>query len=205
MKKEKGSALLTVILIIFVTVTIGTALSSLIVYNYRLRALDNKIARAEYQTEILVDKLQVDMKVAIKEMIEDAKKEASYKVRERQLVGEFKLLDGSDLEKRKAEAWAEEFWVYINDNYGDKFSKIYDKYKIVRKESVVEDSEDQEIYKRIVEKLVITTKYDNTPTVSFSLNFIFNVPRNSSTVNGDYDIDQWVGITNFTMQDRGYL
>ena len=55
MKNERGSALLTVILIFFVTATIGSAISSFIVMNFRLRAKDNEISRAEYQAESAMD------------------------------------------------------------------------------------------------------------------------------------------------------
>lgn len=51
MKREKGSALLTVIIIAFVTITIGSALASLVMCNYKLRAFDKAITRAEYDSE----------------------------------------------------------------------------------------------------------------------------------------------------------
>lgn len=55
MKREKGSALMTVILIVAVTATIGAAISSFILMNYRLRAYDNQIRRAEYKAEEVID------------------------------------------------------------------------------------------------------------------------------------------------------
>lgn len=56
MKKEKGSALLTVILIASVTATIGVAISSFILMNYRFRLYDTHIRRAEYAAEEIIDK-----------------------------------------------------------------------------------------------------------------------------------------------------
>ena len=50
-KKENGSALLTVILIAFVTATIGAAISSFIMMNYRLRMWDINLSKAEYEAE----------------------------------------------------------------------------------------------------------------------------------------------------------
>lgn len=52
-KKEKGSALLTVILIVFVTATIGSAISSFIMINYKLRVMDKNIGIAEYEVETI--------------------------------------------------------------------------------------------------------------------------------------------------------
>lgn len=67
MKKEKGSALLTVVLIVFVTATIGAAISSFIMMNYKLRTLDNWVTRAEYEAEKKIDNIyqQVQMTLGI--------------------------------------------------------------------------------------------------------------------------------------------
>jgi len=54
---KEGSALSTVILMIFVMTVIGSSVMNLVVYNYRLRQLDIKIRRAEYKNEIIMDKV----------------------------------------------------------------------------------------------------------------------------------------------------
>lgn len=55
MKGQKGSALLTVVLIIFIAIVIGTALAMMVVSNYRLRVKDVAIQRAEYDTVEIMD------------------------------------------------------------------------------------------------------------------------------------------------------
>lgn len=70
MKGQKGSALLTVIFIIAITTTIGAALSSMIMYNYRLRSYDMAIQRAEYAAMGIMDNIIFLAKSEINERVE---------------------------------------------------------------------------------------------------------------------------------------
>ena len=73
MKNERGSALLTVILIVFVTATIGAAISSFIMMNYKLRNLDNRIGRAEYQAEKIIDTAYLEIQRTVLSAMEKLK------------------------------------------------------------------------------------------------------------------------------------
>lgn len=73
-KKENGSALLTVILIAFVTATIGAAISSFIMMNYKLRIIDKNIGIAEYEVETIQTYAYAEVVKTMAEIIEDADK-----------------------------------------------------------------------------------------------------------------------------------
>lgn len=80
MKKENGSALLTVILIVFVTATIGSAITSFIMMNYKLKNLDNRISRAEYEAEKKMDNLYAQVQKALDYTIGNSVTEAIEKI-----------------------------------------------------------------------------------------------------------------------------
>lgn len=69
MKSERGSALLTVVFIVCITATLGASIASFIVMNFRLRALDNQIGRAEYETEKLIDIADWTLKEFVGDMV----------------------------------------------------------------------------------------------------------------------------------------
>lgn len=69
MKKENGSALITVILIVFVMAMIGSALISFVMVNFKFRDLDNRIAKAEYEAEKKVDIIYMLMQQALNDTI----------------------------------------------------------------------------------------------------------------------------------------
>ena len=76
MKNERGSALLTVVLIAFVTVIIGVALSSFVIMNYKLGNLENRISKAEYEAEKIVDTIYLAIQRSISSTISNSLNEA---------------------------------------------------------------------------------------------------------------------------------
>lgn len=210
MKSEKGSALLIVILIVFVTATIGSALTAFIMMNYKLRDLDNRIGQAEYQGEKMIDVAYLATQNAVKATIEEAWAYAnSTVVREPEqddttyridIIGKFKELYEENL--------GENIESEINDRLGDLLgfgtsdrndlqSSTSDAFAIELNEEVNDD--------KMTETIKIYYKTPNSPIVEFSADFIISLPDIDEIEEGKYNLNEIVGITNYKMTDRGYL
>lgn len=146
MKKEKGSALLTVILIASVTATIGVAISSFILMNYRFRLYDTHIRRAEYAAEEIIDKtylyVQKDCYNIFKTIAEDADDEVTDEfIEERKSIdngdpitpinyhkldGETYVVDEASMARKAAEKYdgkvEDDFTGELNEKLGSIFS-----------------------------------------------------------------------------------
>lgn len=140
MKKiKKGSALTTVILIIFVMSLIGVSVMNLVVYNYRMRSLDLNIRRAEYKNEIIMDKIyeisQNTIITAIGTAKEQAVKAVDKAVQDEemlyaQLVYEIETVKDEwknsigDIEFTSSEMAQESLNMYIDNNLDEKYKNL---------------------------------------------------------------------------------
>jgi membrane-associated HD superfamily phosphohydrolase len=204
MKKEKGSALLTTILIIFVLTTIGSALGSFVVYNYKLREYDNKIGRAEYETEKAVDALLVRVKQNYKDLLADARTKVETVVNDA-YKDAIKKNQSIDVEKTVRG----ELYKYLtNSQYIDNIKNIsnisVDSNIRIDNTSLTTELTEADLYSgKIVNKIIITHT-GTRPEIVLSFTITFGIPT-LQTLQGDYDIDKYVNIIDYTMQNWGYL
>src|SRR5574344_1282226 len=102
MNQNKGAVLTGVILMVLVMTLIGVPLLGMVVYNYRLRELDNSLRRAEYENEMAMDKISVIVRNTVMNAIEYAKSNASESVNK---VAELQKNAYSELYNKYSEEW----------------------------------------------------------------------------------------------------
>lgn len=199
MKNERGSSLLIVMLIVFVTATIGTAVSSFILYNYRLRTLDNEIGRAEYEAEKIMDEAYKDTQNKVKEYIAYCVKEDAETVSGRVNFND-SIQDVNNALESTFKQKFEEYFEYnyytdigISDNYDDTLAK-----QLIKTNSSV-------VNNKIIVSLTACYSKDDAPLVSISADFVISIPSYEDAASRKYDLNQIVGITNWKMYDWGYL
>ena len=73
MKKNSGSALTSVMVVFLLVTMIGVPLLSMVVYNYRLREYDSGIKEAEYNNEVVMDRIATIIKNEVIAAISEAK------------------------------------------------------------------------------------------------------------------------------------
>lgn len=225
MKKERGSALLTVILITFVTATIGAAVSSFIMMNYRLRALDNKIGRAEYETEKIMDVAYLAVQEGVNTTIIEEKENAVSIVNSRVVPGsDYFLEDGRSVnyDLVKSDTSMEFERLYKQELYSNLKSKINEKIRYTfgitpvnyisgfdhgsSKAIAINFSEEfddsSNLYK---DKLEIYYRLEDTPIIKISAVFVIGIPTFEQADGYDYNLNELVGMTDWEMQDWGYL
>lgn len=202
MKKEKGSALLTVIFITVITSILGAAIFSLIAYNYKLREHDNKIGRAEYETEKAVDTVLVQIKQNYRAVLAYARGEVEAIVDE-----EFKKGNTIDLNQELYNFLGKENNLIYKDAVGNEFklnnfdSVIFNGPQINKNELIVDNTKNPiEIVNEIE---IIHT--GTMPNIKLSLDIVFTIPNEFLVIQGDYDVDKYVNVKNYTMQNWGYL
>ena len=201
MKREKGSALLTTILIIFVLGTIGSALGSFVIYNYKLREHDNKIGRAEYETEKAVDAVLVQVKQNYRAVLAYARGEVEAIVDE-----EFKKGNAIDLNQELYNFLEDKNNLVYKDASGNELklnnfdSGIFNGPQINKNELIVDNTKNPI---EIVNKIEIIHT-GTMPNIKLSLDIVLTIP-DFHVIQGDYDVDLYVNIKNYTMQNWGYL
>lgn len=241
MKKEKGSALLTVVLIVAVTATIGVAVSSFILMNYRFRLYDTHIRRAEYTAEEIIDKtylyVQADRYNKFQEMANNAWDSVwdDYYLEERRSVeglaeGEelsfppiYLTIDSygncqanvDEISKKAKEIYNASFIEQVNTLKSDiesvlraKFTDVeIGDYKSISGNKSVDVGACSIDTTKITQPLNIYYKIPNNavvkgnPWVRFSVNIIISKPEYEDVINTGYDIRNYVGISNWSIDN----
>ena len=195
MKREKGSALLTTILIIFVLGTIGSALGSFVIYNYKLREHDNKIGRAEYETEKAVDAVLVYIKQEYRKALAETRNAAETEVNNT-------ITNFSD-KNAINNALNESVKAFLPGKMGN----LTNFASVTKADGLNINSEldcTSEISSnKIINKIGITHS-GTKPAIKLSLDIVLTIP-DFHVIQGDYDVDLYVNIKNYTMQNWGYL
>jgi len=251
MKNERGSALMIVMLIVFVTTTIGAALSSFIMMNYKLRTIDNKIGRAEYEAETQVDLAYLAVQQAVKNHIDDnfwdawneiSDSKAAEKLEYEKLLKMAydtyynwydcdygKMVNGIyvDDEQKIETAINNSFAERYTDNSELLFDKIKTEIKKKLKIDVIEFDEDTlysapdnmksinsdgtgiGMMNRSGDNLIfgfkIFYKIKGSPLIEFTVDFVIGMPTYDEAFADSYNLNELVGMTNWSMQDWGYL
>jgi len=238
MKNERGSALLTVILIVFVTTLIGTALSSFIMMNYKLRNLDNRISRAEYESEKNIDNIYMLVQKSVNDTIIDARNDAVNQISlyiqgemreaEEELLagateylGEYIYMQNSIIKSDEIAIQEAEERAYNNFCKANIYTNVRNKLRNEAPAELISSSEDfgkttslNEI--KIKDNSHIDTdiitislqsyyKIVSSPAVKFSLDFIISIPTYENIKSGNYNLNEIINMTNWEMQDWGYL
>lgn len=239
MKKEKGSALLTVILIASVTATIGVAISSFILMNYRFRLYDTHIRRAEYAAEEIIDKTYLYVQRDCYDIFNDIAIEAYDAVSDEFMQERDRIDDGDTITPiiyhkldvdgnyvvneaimaREAEKkYDDKVDSAFTDELNKKLEDIFNGYgdvsmvdnfdnidpgtsKAVEIGTIGEDSgkiiQPLYIYYRIPNNAVIKS----SPWVRFSVNIIISKPEYEAVRETRYDIRNYVGISNWSIDN----
>ena len=242
MKRERGSALLTVILIVFVTSTIGSALTSFVMMNYKLRNLDNRIAKAEYETEKAVDRIYMYMQESVSDTISAARDGAISKIQNdaqielenakaalaggtTDLEGNYVFIQGGVIVYNNELMEAEEERQYRDYCKYNIFDEIHKNFKNLNNQSEIklilaeeEDFDDtrENIQIKLRDKtgvdeemitvgLELYCKLKNSPPIKFSVDFVIIIPTIENVKTGNYNLNNLINMTNWEMQDWGYL
>lgn len=179
MKNEKGSALLTVMLAVFVVSAIGAAVLSFILGNFKLRLFDNEIRRAEYEAEEMIDKAYLYAQVAIADLIDKNNDNGSWKVT-------IDAKDDSNYKRTETLGDGSEniYYEYDGNRYDDIenfYKKLFpEQYKDKVYDVIKEKIEDELIKAREVDTEKHKTKdnFDNKKT-------IWGIDIDSQTINSD--------------------
>lgn len=220
MKKERGSALLTVILITFVTATIGAAVSSFIMMNYRLRALDNKIGRAEYEAEKIMDVAYLAVQKGVNENIQNAKLVAKkYVYEQMQLDETYCRIEGGGpneydfvkIDNAEETKYNEYYYTVLESFIGGQIDDIAS-FVTYNPNTFNDNTEDEIKIARILNKLseskyklTIYYKLKNAPVITISATFVIGMPTYEQAYGYEYNLNELVGMTDWEMQDWGYL
>lgn len=225
MKKEKGSALLTVVLIASVTATIGVAISSFILMNYRLRLYDTHVRRAEYAAEEIVDKTYLYVQEycynTFKNMAEKAQSDVSEEYNNEKDAEGVELVYWTIDEHGEYKLKTEKVVKVATDNYNDEFDNLCGEFK----NEIVESLEDKNIISngtieinfekcvkndegKFTQPLKISYKIPknavikSNPVVKFSVDIIIARPEYEDVINTSYDIRNYVGISNWSIDNN---
>lgn len=239
MKKEKGSALLTVVLIASVTATIGVAISSFILMNYRLRLYDTHVRRAEYAAEEIVDKTYLYVQEycynTFKNMAEKAQSDVSEEYNNEKDAEGVELVYWTIDEHGEYKLKTEKVVKVARENYKDEFDNLCGEFKnkIVESlndkniinDSEIEIKEDKNIISngtieinfekcvkndegKFTQPLKISYKIPknavikSNPVVKFSVDIIIARPEYEDVINTSYDIRNYVGISNWSIDNN---
>lgn len=211
MKNERGSALLTVILIVFVTATIGAAISSFIMMNYKLRNLDNRIGRAEYEAEKVMDTIYATMQDVLPEFIND--EFASAKTIAAAGYDEYtwdndKVKDDTMVLFRD-NCTADEFINELENALNGKITNV----QFVSSAPDLDTGDYPRVALTIEDgtsgfEISIKEYYliENAPLIHFSAVYVIGLPDSYDVLDArGYNIVNMIGITDYEMQNWGYL
>lgn len=223
---------MTVILIVFISVTIGAALASFVMMNYKLRLFDNKIGRAEYEAEKSIDNIYMSIQESVLSTIDDAKNEAyttilndyNYDMEKfnngvLNYMGTYiEIVNGKLIEKETIDTNLEvEYKKLCKDNmFKDIKNKLNDMEGIeiidtpefgktaVKNEIKLEDNTDPA--KEVIDiGLELYYKADSSPAIRFLVDFVISIPSYENANSGNYKLNEIINLTNWEMQDWGYL
>jgi len=109
-QQDRGSVLTGVILMVLVMTLIGVPLLGMVVFNYRLREVDNSLKRSEYEAEMAMDQVYLIIRETVIHAIDYAKANAT------QGVNATSEMQRTQYAAIKAKY--EDLWISVTDNYG---------------------------------------------------------------------------------------
>lgn len=224
MKREKGSALLTVILITFVTITIGSALASLVMCNYKLRAFDKAIARAEYDSEAKMELAYFNIQKELMKAFEKASKDTSSQVDSERKAQEEYYNEKNDTTYID---YLSTFIspCYIKEDYtinSDILTFRYDEEFREECRNILEPIISEEVEIIFGDKAKVITKNQGATQVEYELTIVADVeghktevelkariiviiPSHEKVANNSYSIKDVIRISDWEKVDWGYL
>ena len=108
-KQDRGAVLTSVILMVLVMTLIGVPLIGMVVFNYRLRSMDNTLKSSEYENEMALDRIYLVIRETVIHAIDYAKANATDAVNAT-----------SELQRTQyasVRAKYEDLWIRTLDNY----------------------------------------------------------------------------------------
>ncbi|MBP3285234.1 MAG: hypothetical protein J6M02_07035 [Clostridia bacterium] len=115
-RQERGSILTSVILMVLVMTLIGVPLLGMVVYNYRLREMDNTLRSSEYEAEMAMDRIYLVIRETVINAIEYAKSNAT------QAVNATSELQRTQYAALRAEY--EDLWIKASDNHNQNIAEM---------------------------------------------------------------------------------